>query len=610
MNDPGYLGTLVRTLLVAAAMGSAMLLVYRGLRRAGRKEPAAAGWAFCLPWVIGGAIFLLVPMLMSLVLGMTRYGVLSAPRWVGLAHYVRIFTADRMVQDAAVNTAVFAVATVTLGIVSSLGAALLLSLPWRLMGLWRAIYYLPSVVPAVSTALLWRWIFVPDGGLANQLLGALGLPTPGWFADPRWVIPAFVIMSLQGACGNNMVIFLAKIRGIDASLYEAAVVDGAGRLSRLWHITLPQLSPVIFYHLVMGVIGSMQIFTKAMFIQTPGRSGMFYAVYIYRTGWQELRMGYACALSWVLLAALVVLTALVFRSSRWWVTYEQSDIQAREDSPVLRATGWRRRVWKLAIIAGGLVMLVPILWMISTSLKTPADLVAWPPKLLSWPPRWRNFTDAWGALPFGRFLANTVFITVLAAGGQVLTSAVVAYGLARFRFRGRRVLLGAVLATLMIPGMVMMVPVFLLWRTVGMVGTFDPLVLGALLGGSPLLIFIAHQFLRTLPKELEEAAMLDGASRPRVFFQIIVPSAWPVLLVMCLIAFQTHWNDFLGPLLYLNRMEQYTMTMGLHFFQGAYMGEAPKWHWMMAMTVLMSLPTVAVFLATQRVMYRGMRASN
>ncbi len=571
MSGAGYCGTLIRYTCVATALTAGMVLLYRLLRRLRCREQTACGYAFILPWLVGFLIFSLFPMLFSLYLSFTRYGVLSAPRWVGLANFAQIFTADRMFRDAAANTLLFAAFSVTLGILSSLVAAMLLSLDMTLMGFWRAVYYIPSVIPAVSTALLWRWIFVPEGGLANGLLRMLGLGQPGWFADPDWVIPAFVIMSLQGACGNNMVIFLARLRGIDAQLHEAATMDGAGAWARFRYITLPQLSPVVFYHLVTGIVGAMLIFTQPMFIKTPGRSGLFYAVYVYRTGWHHLRMGYACALSWVLFVGLMILTMLVFRSAKRWVSYEQSDVLIRTSGRVITPRGPRRWAWLGLVVLGGLIMLVPIVWMVSTSLKGPADLFAVPPKLLSPRLNWRNYADAWGSLPFWRFLFNTLFIAGLALAGQILSSGLVAYGFSRFRFPGRRALFGVLISTLLIPGIVMMIPVFLIWRKLGLVGTFDPLVIGSLFGGSALFVFILHQFLKTIPQELEDAARLDGAGPARVYFRIIAPLSKPVLLVVALIAFQSHWNDFLGPLLYLNHMDQFTMTMGLHFFQGSFM---------------------------------------
>lgn len=606
-TGPDYLGTLFRYACLAVSIALAMALLYRLLRRLNCREQTAAGYSFILPWILGFLIFSLFPMAYSLYLSFTQYGILSAPHWVGLQHYVKIFQGHPVFLDAVRTTVVFALFSVSLGILTSLTTAFLLSLQMKFMGFWRLIYYLPSVIPAVSTALLWRFIFVPEGGLANTILGWLGLPQPGWFSDPHWVIPAFVIMSLQGACGNNMVIFMARLRGIDTNLYEASDLDGAGVWARFRFITLPQISPVIFYHLVTGIIGSLQIFTQPMFITTPGRSGLFYAVYIYRTGWQELRMGYACALSWVLFLAVMILTLMVFRSARYWVSYEQSDILPKTGPTALGSRPFQRRSWYTIVVLGGFVMLIPILWMVATSLKSSADVFAMPPKLLSFPLQWRNYLDAWLALPFWRFLFNTVFISALAVVGEVFGSALVAYGFSRFNFPGRRILFAVLLSTLMIPTIVTIIPMFLIWRSLGLIGTFDPLVLGSLLSGSALFVFISYQFFKTLPGELEEAARLDGASYAGIFFRIILPLAKPVLFVNVLISFQAHWNDFLRPLLYLNQMDHYTMTMGLQFFQGAFMGEAPMWHWMMAITTLMSIPTVLIFLLAQRTIFEAFR---
>ena len=609
----GYLATLLRFVLLAVALGSACVLCYRLLRRLRCREETAAGYAFILPWLAGLAVFALFPMGLSLWLSFTRYDMIADPQWVGWAHYLRAFTADEALAAAAVNTVLFTVFAVVLGIVSSLAAALLLSLDARGMGIWRAVVYLPSVIPAVSTALLWRWIFYPDGGLANSLLMLLKLETPGWFHEADWVIPAFVIMSLQGATGNNMVIFLARLKGIDVQIYEAAAIDGASVWRRFAHITLPQLSPIVFYHLVMGVIGGLMIFTQPMFIpDTPGRSGLFYVPYVYQAGWSYRQMGYASALSWVLFMALMLLTMVILLTSRRWVHYEQQDIAARTAGHVLEPRGVQRGVWYAAVVVVGVAMLVPIVWMVSTSLKTPAqiDAIRATPAgsvrhFVELPLHEENYPDAWTALPFGRFLGNSVYLAVLAIVGEVLSAALAAYGFARFDFRGRKVLMGLLLATLMIPPVVLIVPVFLIWRQAGLVGTFDPLVLGSLLGGGALYVFIIHQFFKTLPKELEEAARLDGASHVRIFFQMILPISVPVLLVVVLISFQAHWNDFLGPLLYLNDQDQFTMTLGLHFFQGAYMGAAPQWHWLMAITTLMAIPTVVIFFLTQRSFFRG-----
>ncbi len=317
-----YAATLLRYLGCAAALSLGGYGVYRLARGLGRSEREAAGLGLVSPFVVGLVVFTAWPILCSFYLSFTDYRVLGLPKFVGLRNYADIFLRDRRFLTALFVSGVYALFSIPLGIAASLATAMLLNARVRLVGAWRTIYYMPSVLPAVATALVWRWLFVPHGGLVNSALGALGLPQPGWFHDPAWVIPAFVIMSLQGATGNNMVIFLAGLKGVPRHLYEAALIDGAGWWARLRHVTIPQISPVILYQIVMGVIGALQVFTQPMFIETPGDSGLFYNVYVYRRAWGDLRMGYACALAWILFVIILGLTAFVLRQSRAWVYYE------------------------------------------------------------------------------------------------------------------------------------------------------------------------------------------------------------------------------------------------------------------------------------------------
>ena len=259
----------------------------------------------------------------------------------------------------------------------------------------------------------------------------------------------------------------------------------------------------------------------------------------------------------------------------------------------------------LLLAAGAVFFLVPFVWMVITSLKGPEQAYQLTLGLRPAELRWENYRDAWAALPFTRFLFNTLFITVTATIGQVFSATLVAYGFARFRFPGRRVLFVILLSTMMIPSVVTLVPTFLLWRWVGLIDTFDPLMLGSWFGGNAFFIFLARQFFMGIPVELEEAARLEGASAVRVYWHIMLPLAKPLMLAMVLIAFVAQWNDFLGPLVFLNDFDRYTMTLGLRFFEGSFMGEAPKWHWMMAMTTLMAVPVLLIFFVAQRHFVEG-----
>jgi len=302
-----------------------------------------AGWIFAAPWLIGVVVLMLLSMAASVVLSMVEWdGVaLSGMRWVGLEHYRHILslnpeTADKDFRIALYNTLIYAVFAVPLGLAGSLALAMLLDSTLRGIGLFRTVYYLPHVLGGVATILIWRWIFHPDFGLINAALrdaydgiAAVGFaqartwPVPGWLYSPTWSKPALFLMSLWGA-GGAMLVFLAALQNVPEHLYEAARIDGAGRWRCFRHVTLPQISPALFFNLVMGIIGTLQIFNQAYLLESGGqrKSLLFYVVYLYRRAFEHYEMGYASALAWVLFVIIMVLTAVVLLTGRYWVHYE------------------------------------------------------------------------------------------------------------------------------------------------------------------------------------------------------------------------------------------------------------------------------------------------
>ncbi|MBA2768511.1 MAG: sugar ABC transporter permease [Sporichthyaceae bacterium] len=263
-------------------------------------------------------------MLASLALSFTDDNLVSAgTSFVGLDNYQQALTEDPLVLKSLRVTAYYASAAVALDLVVGLALALLLNAGFRGIGAIRTIYYLPAAVSGVAVSLLWLWIFQPNGGLANGLLGLVGLPGPNWVYSTAWVIPAFVLMSLWGV-GRSAFIYLAILQRIPTNLYEAAAVDGAGPMRRLFRITVPLVTPAIFLNLVLGLIGNFQTFTQAFVISEggPANASLFYTLLVYRNAFRYFRIGYASALAWILFAILLVLTLLVFRSARRWVYYE------------------------------------------------------------------------------------------------------------------------------------------------------------------------------------------------------------------------------------------------------------------------------------------------
>jgi multiple sugar transport system permease protein len=290
-----------------------------------RRSEAAWGWLWISPWLIGFLIFTVGPMLASLYLSLTSYDLISPPRWIGLENYRAAFTGtDRLFWPSLGRTVLFVAVVVPLGVAGSLGMALLVNQPFRGIGLFRTLFYLPSLTPAVAAALIWAWIMQPKYGVMNFFLGALGIPGPPWMASPTWALPALVVVALWTSLGGpRMLIFLAALQDVPQELTEAARLDGTTAWQRFRHVTVPLISPVVFFNLVLGVIATFSVFTFA-YVATnggPAYATWFYVLHLYYNAFDWLQMGYASALSWILFAILSVFTYLQFRMARRWVYY-------------------------------------------------------------------------------------------------------------------------------------------------------------------------------------------------------------------------------------------------------------------------------------------------
>ncbi len=288
-----------------------------------RRREAIAAYLFVAPWVAGLLSFAAFPIAASLFLSFSEWDFLTELRFVGSANYVRMFTDDRLFLLTLGNTAYYTFIGVPLHTVGALLLALPLSAKLRGIRYFRTAWYVPSVTPAVAAAVLWILIYHPDFGMANTFLDIFRIPPQRWIFDTTLAKPSFIIMSMWGV-GGQMVIFLAGLQGVPQQLYEAASIDGAGRLKRFRHITLPLISPITFFNLVVGFIGSFQIFTAA-YIMTrggPANQTLFYVLYLYRNAFQYLKFGYASSMAWVLFIVILFFTFIQFVGARRWVYYE------------------------------------------------------------------------------------------------------------------------------------------------------------------------------------------------------------------------------------------------------------------------------------------------
>ncbi|HEX8990662.1 MAG TPA: sugar ABC transporter permease [Anaerolineales bacterium] len=290
-------------------------------RRAARRR-FLMGLAFVSPWLLGFLIFTLYPVAASFWYSLTDFPVLKAPRYIGFANYRMLLAGDEYFWRYAVYNTVYMFLELPLGIGMGLALATLLNQKLKGMAAFRAMLYLPAVVPAVASAMLWMWIFNPQYGLANSVLSAAHLPKLHWLVDPRWSKPSLIVMDVW-TVGGGMIITLAALQGVPAHLYEAATLDGASAIGRFRHVTLPMISPVLFFQLIMGVIGTFQYFTNAQVMTKggPQMSTMYYALYLFNNAFMYFKMGYACAMAWILFAITLSLSLLVMWSGKRWVHY-------------------------------------------------------------------------------------------------------------------------------------------------------------------------------------------------------------------------------------------------------------------------------------------------
>jgi multiple sugar transport system permease protein len=287
------------------------------------RREALTFYACISPWMLGFTLFVLGPVIASILISFTRWDLLGPAKYVGLRNYQRMFSRDPSFWHSFRVTAIYTGAYVPLQLIGGLALALLMNQKLRFVSVFRTIYYLPSVLPGVAFVVLWMWILHPEAGLANTLLSYVGVEGPRWLADPDWALPALLLMSFWGL-GRTMVIYLASLQGISRQLYEAAAIDGAGVWPSFWKITLPMLTPTLFFNLVLSVISTFQTFTSA-YVATDGGpldATLFYVLYLYRQAFQFFNMGYASAMAWFLFVIIFILTMLIVRSSNWWVYYE------------------------------------------------------------------------------------------------------------------------------------------------------------------------------------------------------------------------------------------------------------------------------------------------
>lgn len=299
----------------------------------GIKRSNLTGLLFSSPFIIGFSVFTLYPIFASIVYSFTDFNMFKSPVWVGLDNY-RWVIQDTEVRKSIENTLYMVVFATPLSLIFGLLLAQLLNMKIKGQSIYRTLFYIPSILPAIAASMLWMWVLNPKSGLINTMLGYLGIRGPNWLLDPLWTKPSLMIMAVW-SIGGTMIVFLASLQDVPRSLYESAEIDGAGKIKKFVRITLPSISPVILFQLIMGLITYFQYFAQAFMLASmtnssstfnqsmagPEKSLLFYSILLYREAFVDFRMGHASAMAWVLFIISSVVTYLVFKTSRRWVTY-------------------------------------------------------------------------------------------------------------------------------------------------------------------------------------------------------------------------------------------------------------------------------------------------
>lgn len=288
-----------------------------------RRREALTFYLWISPWVIGFLIWQLWPLIESFWLSFTNYRILNVPQFTGMANITKLLNDADFFKSLEVTTG-YVIGVVPIGNVIALLAAMALSQQLRGVNFWRTAYFLPSVVSGVAAAVMWWYVFNPDSGLVNNFLRSVGVSGPGWLTDPYWALPSIIVIGWWSGIGGQVVIYLAGLKGIPQSLYESAEIDGAGIWAKFWNITLPMLSPTIFFNVIVGIIGAFQVFDAAYTITNggPNKATLVYIFNVYREAFVHQQMGYASLQSWVLFLIILAMTLVVIQISRSRVYYE------------------------------------------------------------------------------------------------------------------------------------------------------------------------------------------------------------------------------------------------------------------------------------------------
>lgn len=590
------------------------------------------GVLFTAPALIVLAIFVFYPAIQTFITSLTNGRINSNARrpakFIGFQNYISLFQSQDFWTDVK-NTLVYAVLYAPIVVIIALAFALLLNRKdLKFVGFFRTCMFLPFVISLTVAAIAWQFILSPSLGLIPYWVSLLGGPSHLDLLGTRETSMATVVfITVWKNFGYFMVIFLAGLQGISAELYEAASLDGASAWQKFRYITLPALRPTFNYVVIFGLIGSFQVFDQVFILTSggPARSTETIVYRIYTEAFGNGKLGYASALSYVLLIMTLIVGLIQLYTNNKHEKEEIAEHRNRNLHETDRGTGIRKRSHQrrkrtsaqagarakrtisltLSYVALALVtflMIFPLIIVVIVSFTPNAVTQTWPPKII--PSAWTldNYTSLFQRLPIGRELLNTIVFAGAVTIISVFFDSLAAYGLSRVDFKGRGILLAVLIATMMIPAMALLIPVYKLLGSMGLVNSYLGIIIPRMadVGG----IFLLRQFFISIPKDLDNAARIDGAGEFRIFAQIILPNAVPAILTVGMFNFMGNWNDLLWPLIMTSKPETRTITAGLAMLTGHGSSVTP-YGVVMAGALISALPLLIVFFFVQKRFVEG-----
>ncbi|HBW9976846.1 sugar ABC transporter [Klebsiella pneumoniae] len=509
-------------------------------------ENKLLGLAWISPYIIGLIVFTAFPFVSSFFLSFTEYDLMSPPVFNGIENYRYMLTEDSLFWKSMGVTFAYVFLTIPLKLAFALGIAFVLNFKLRGIGFFRTAYYIPSILgSSVAIAVLWRALFAIDG-LLNSFLAVFGIDAINWLGEPSLALMSVTLLRVW-QFGSAMVIFLAALQNVPQSQYEAAMIDGASKWQMFMKVTVPLITPVIFFNFIMQTTQAFQEFTGPYVITGGGPTYYTYlfSLYIYDTAFKYFDMGYGAALA----------------------------------------------------------------WMFSASFKPNHEIFT---TLGLWPAHatWDGFINGWKTgteYHFGHYMLNTFKYVIPKVVLTIISSTIVAYGFARFEIPWKKFWFATLITTMLLPSTVLLIPQYLMFREMGMLNSYLPLYLPLAFATQGFFVFMLIQFLRGVPRDMEEAAQIDGCNSIQVLWYVVVPILKPAIISVALFQFMWSMNDFIGPLIYVYSVDKYPIALALKM--SIDVTEGAPWNEILAMASISILPSIIVFFLAQRYFVQGVTSS-